>query len=285
MSLSVRFSQIVFLSVMRSTIHIRYILAFIFLNIFIYTDCMAMKRKGIANGSDDISKKMKTRSKQESICTDLLHMLENNDFRYAKNSLQKVPNLLNNDKQEIDQNLIGSINAVFALKFLMSRYHSGNYQRNIKKLVHAGFDLDIRNEQGTPLLSLAIQSRDDRYLDLLRGGASINIHDAYGNTPLDYAIKLGDTDKIEKLLLYGAAVNENTFLKYAKNDAMGSLVKKIFYEQRCFDCKSHQDDLFSIPCVNRHLGHFLCKLCYDWRCARVKGCPFCRRGLGQLGDC
>lgn len=153
----------------------------------------------------------------------------------------------------------------------------------IKKLVHCGFDLDVCDAAGIPLLCRVITQNDgDKYLNLLRGGARVNIYDTYGHSPLCYAVEQRNKDVIEKLLLYGAAVNENIVSKIPMNHPMRMKMIRLFDMQRCFVCKTHKHNLSNIPCVNRHLGNFICIDCYTHM--RDKKCSICSRSLGVFGS-
>lgn len=153
---------------------------------------------------------------------------------------------------------------------------------SLKKLVHSGFDLDVYDIAGRLLLCRVIAQNDgDKYLDLLKGGARVNIYDSYGNSPLCYAVEQSNKDVIKKLLLYGAAVNKNIYFKIPMKHPMRPKMIKLFNMQACFVCKTHRYYLSNIPCVNRHLGNFICINCYDGM--RDKKCSICSRSLGGFG--
>ncbi|HLW73165.1 MAG TPA: ankyrin repeat domain-containing protein [Candidatus Babeliales bacterium] len=205
--------------------------------------------------------------------------LKSNNFSFVRNILRFRPDLLldeNNAQYE-------RISAIFAEKFIAISSSSSAYS-TMKELVHGGFDLDICDVIGRPLLSVAIACEGEKYMDLLKAGVRVNVVDGYGNTPLDYAVDLNDFNKASKLITYGAVVNLDTRQHHPRS----LWVKQKFSEQKCVECKTHYFDLSNIPCVNRHLqdggGHYICTRCYGQRIAHHKGCPLCRRALGKYGS-
>ena len=146
-------------------------------------------------------------------------------------------------------------------------------------------DLDIYDEKGMPLLCHAVQyDNDGLYLQLLQRGAFVNIQDLQGRNPLFYAAKAGDRSKIETLLLYGAAANRNIYESLNAWHPMGLYMLNKFCEQKCYVCNTHDFDLSNIPCINRHLGNFICVCCYTTMCYDNKTkCPICLRTLGKFG--
>lgn len=145
-------------------------------------------------------------------------------------------------------------------------------------------DLDIYDGNGSPLLCNAIKDIHcgDLYINLLKRGAWVNIKDLYGNTPLFYAARAGDDNKIEKLLSYGAAANRMMYEQLSTSKEL--LMRKLFLEQTCYVCNTHDFDLDNISCINRHLGNFICVCCYTVMCYDNKTkCPICSRTLGKFG--
>jgi len=172
----------------------------------------------------------------------------------------------------------------FIGKFLATSPLSDEY-KDYKDLVHDGYNLDIRDPSGIPLLCHVIKYNDgDKYLDLLKGGAWVNIQDKDGKSPIVYAAELHDNEKIKKLLLYGAAVNKKSYSFLPMDHLKRSFLYKTFNEQACYQCNRHYFDLCNIPCVNRHFGYFICMNCYEVMCVynRLK-CPICARTLGKFG--
>jgi ankyrin repeat protein len=119
----------------------------------------------------------------------------------------------------------------------------------------------------------------NKYLDLLKAGARVNVQDKYGNTPLFYAVVLENKDMISKLLLYGAVVNYNFGESFSLPKSMWQLMNDAYGKQKCVICDTHDHDLSDISCVNRHLTHFICTQCYK-KC--FGKCPLCRRSMGAF---
>lgn len=205
--------------------------------------------------------------------------LESNNFFAVRNILRFKSDLLLDEKNEQCKRM----SAIFAEKFIAIPSSSLAYL-TMKELVHGGFDLDICDVTGRPLLSFAIACEGEKYMDLLKAGVRVNVVDRQGNTPLDYAVDLDDLHKVSKLITYGAVVNLDT----RRHHPRSSWVKQKFDEQKCVVCKAHYFDLSNIPCVNRHLqeegGHYICTRCYGQIIVTQKGCPLCRRALGKYGS-
>jgi len=209
----------------------------------------------------------------------LLVFLKSNEFDQAKNVIGKNPYILHTYK---DDSMFDLLSAVFAQKIIDSSASAQTYTC-IRELMHSGFSLDVRDTAGIPLLCRVVRYDNDKYVDVLKGGASVNMHDKDGNTALYYAAALCDHDKIEKLLSYGAVFNHNIGNKIPVTHCMRPFVVTLFLKQYCIDCKTHDRSLANIPCVNRHLEHFMCGQCYNQRCTDSKKCPLCRRSLGEFG--
>ncbi len=208
----------------------------------------------------------------------LLNALVEHRFADALKIFQGSRYLLN---QDVDAFLIDALNQQFAQSFIEISYTSNAYRKYIRPLMHCGFDLEVKNQSGSPLLCTIMQVKQDKYLDLLKGGALVNAPDKDGKTPLLYAVKCDYLQRIPTLLLYGAVVNDNMGRHIPDNHKAKLLLRHIFEQQSCWDCKTHDNDLFPIPCVNRHLDRFICKPCYKVRHQEEKGCPFCRRSLEE----
>jgi ankyrin repeat protein len=181
--------------------------------------------------------------------------------------------------------MFDQLNSAFVKKFTEMPSDSLSYEGCIKPLLHHGFNFDVCDRLGIPLLCTVIASKSgDKYLDLLKAGVWVNIQDEQGNTPICYAAELGDREKIDTLLLYGAAVNKNIGTKIGATHPMRPLMVQLFRLQQCCTCAKHEDYLSNIPCVNRHLQpevSFICKGCYDQM--EEKKCPLCARFLGKFG--
>ncbi|HLX52909.1 MAG TPA: hypothetical protein VKR58_03155, partial [Aquella sp.] len=82
----------------------------------------------------------------------------------------------------------------------------------------------------------------------------------------------------QKLLLYGAII---------KSDIKRSplyLTHATTYNlplQACYACHTDRHELSNIPCINRHLGLFICDCCYV---VKQYKCPICSRPLGEFGS-
>jgi ankyrin repeat protein len=208
-----------------------------------------------------------------------LESLRSDNFGLAHHYLEINPYLLHTYEGEYDND---EGNALFAEKVISSCASDDQYQY-LQKMMYSGFfDLDYCDELGNPLLSVVIQSAygGTKYLDLLKAGARVNIQDNYGNTPLFYAVMLENKDMIAKLLLYGAVVNQGFGESFNLPDEMWTLMNDAYGKQTCAVCKTHDRDLSNIPCVNRHLGHFICNRCYKKRFGK---CPMCQRSMGMFG--
>jgi len=94
-----------------------------------------------------------------------------------------------------DDSMFNTLNSAFIKKFIDSLSLSGSYEHDIKPLLHHGFNFEVRDKSGIPLLCTVIVSKSgDKYLDLLKAGVWVNIQDGQGNTPLCYAAELGDRE-------------------------------------------------------------------------------------------
>ncbi|HSC24800.1 MAG TPA: ankyrin repeat domain-containing protein [Candidatus Babeliales bacterium] len=226
----------------------------------------------------------------------LITSLQDNSFDAVVNLLHDNPKLLHDNKNPYIDQLFARKFVTLPPQFLNSKLGDGltpdqlalirknnNAYDYMKKLVHVGFDLDVRGEDGMPLLCQAIlYTYDDRYLELLKGGARVNVYDNFGNTPLAFAVFLDHPEKVSKLLAYGAVVNINTYQIHLNSgfQILNTLLL-IFWQQKCILCNTHNYDLYNIPCVNRHLEHFLCINCYKDMEYEYKKCPLCRRNLDK----
>jgi hypothetical protein len=239
------------------------------MNLLIVFSISAMKKSSDNNQVSDALK-----DKRRS----LLKALVEHRFADALKIFHGSQYVLNGD---IDEFLINALNKQFAQNFIEINYTSNAYRKYIRPLMHCGFDLDVKDQRGRPLLSKVMQLKEDKYLDLLKGGASVNAKDKDGNTPLLYAVGYGYLERIPKLLLYGAVVNDRIGMQVPDHHKAKPLLAVLFEQQHCWDCKTHNNDLSPIPCVNRHLGNFMCEPCYQIRHQEEKGCPFCRRSFGE----
>lgn len=212
----------------------------------------------------------------------LLKALNNENFTTVSKIFENNPYVLYTYKND---HMFDQLNKAFISKFIQYLPYPIPYEQCIKPFLHQGFNFDVRNGSGMPLLCEAIVSGSgDEYLDLLKAGVWVNVQDQQGNTPISYAAALGDTKKIDMLLLYGAAVNKNIGTKIPAQHPMRPLMVQLFRLQQCCACATHEDYLSNIPCVNRHLRpevSFICKGCYNQM--DEKKCPLCARLLGKFG--
>jgi len=210
-----------------------------------------------------------------------LAALRSNNFFMAKQLLQINPYLLHTYWDEYSSDLA---NDLFIDKLSSVPSIAPDY-RHLREMLQYGFDVDVCDKFGMPLLCTVIKNNDgDKYRDLLKAGASVNRQDSYGNTPMFYAVERCDESKVLKLLEYGAAVNKNLYFQFTAMHPMRPLIIKVLMEQICFRCKTHTYDLSNIPCVNRHVGFFICTHCYDTAHFGAKKCPICSRSLGAFGS-
>ncbi len=101
----------------------------------------------------------------------------------------------------------------------------------VKTLLEKGAKPDSsRNSVGVPALSLAAQRRDKNMAPvadlLLKGGASIEIEDKNGQTPLFYAAKSGNTEGVKFLLARGADFYHADSAKRTARDVASAEGKK-----------------------------------------------------------
>lgn len=173
-------------------------------------------------------------------------------------------------------------NNEFIKEFLLTSSSSKKYTY-IKEQIHR-FNLDVCTQSGIPLLCYVIKYKHgNKYLDLLKGGAWANIQDNNGKSAIVYAAELHDDKKIEKLLLYGAAVNKKSYSFFSMNHGKRSFLYATFSTQFCYICECHDHDLCNIPCINRHFGHFICVECYNMKHSfNQLSCPICSRALGSF---
>src|SRR5579863_4420953 len=109
---------------------------------------------------------------------DLKRALEFKNIDKVANIMKENPSILYGDE---DDTLLPQIHSSFAYAFIdVSTQETFKYNY-YKKLVHCGFDLDVCDAKGVPLLSRTIaQNDEDKYLDLLKGGVCVNVQDKYG---------------------------------------------------------------------------------------------------------
>jgi hypothetical protein len=202
----------------------------------------------------------------------------NNQFANAYLLLQMNPYLLHAYEGEYAKD---AINVLFTAKVISSCAQSDQYHY-MQKMIHSGFfDIDGCDELGTPLLSAVIQQfgSGNKYLDLLKAGARVDVQDCYGCTPLFYAVMSGNKNMVLQLLSYGAVVNEGFGAPFVLEYEMRQWMGDVYNKQKCCRCGTHDYDLLSIPCVNRHISHLICTDCYE---KYPQKCPICRRSMGSL---
>jgi ankyrin repeat protein len=78
-----------------------------------------------------------------------------------------------------------------------------------KRVVELGADTNIliTSHQITPLIYASICNQFEYIIPLLRHGANINLPDASGNLPIDYAIKHGNKASVDTLINHGAYIS------------------------------------------------------------------------------
>jgi len=146
-----------------------------------------------------------------------------------------------------------------------------------KQMLDSGnFDPNIVDSNGDPLLHRLIKRTKDytKIKDFLASRVSVNAVDKEGKTALSHAVELNDQKMIDMLLRYGAVVHVNMLREQSL------LLGKIFCLQQCFSCNIHPENMSNIPCINQHIGMFICKDCYNKSNAK---CPLCRRSLDEYG--
>lgn len=201
--------------------------------------------------------------------------LLNNNFPMVKILLSINPYLLHTYQGEYYDDDTSSlfVQKVLSTSVLMREYSC------IKKLLDQGFDLNMCDAWGKSLLCRLVMDANDeiKYRDVLKAGVSVNTLDNSGRSPLSYAVLLGDTNKVMTLLRYGAVVLVDMF-KTADTVDLFLVLNRAYSVQLCCVCETNPENITNIPCVNRHIGSFICKDCYD----RVyPQCPLCKR-LGSL---
>jgi len=117
----------------------------------------------------------------------------------------------------------------------------------VLKMIEEGFDVDYHAFGHRPPLIFAImQQRPKMVQTLLLHGADPNLSDREGNTPLFYAVKLGESDTVLLLLQYGGdagrenaeGISAHTIAKTYKNKTLLSLLKEV---RPLFDTAAEQD--------------------------------------------
>ena len=111
---------------------------------------------------------------------------------------------------------------------------AGNKKENVKTLVDAGSNLNIKLEDysmATPLMLACMHCNADIVKILLEAHASINSKDKFGYTPLMVAIELNKPDIVNLLLDNGAKADTEvknfakTFPDFAKTEAYTRLMQ------------------------------------------------------------
>jgi ankyrin repeat protein len=218
-------------------------------------------------------KKIKARS---SYRIEFLNALQNNQFFIAKQLIQSNPYLLYTYKNEYP---FDEVNNLLANKFFAISVSESDY-RHIKDLLYECFDFNFYDDQGRTLLCQLIDSIDTiKYKDLLKTGIPVNTIDNYGKSPLSYAILRGDEDKIKTLLQYDAVVRDDMLIEESAY-FLSHLLNEVFCMQKCLVCKKHEYNMSNIPCINRHVGNFICKYCYELMNSE---CPECGNILNEYG--
>lgn len=99
--------------------------------------------------------------------------------------------------------------------------------KEITGLIKEGAQPTAKNMVGTPALSLAATRGDDRAVEaiaaLLASGASIEVKDEIGRTPLFYAASMGRADNVQFLLERGA--------QYYHTDNEGNIARTIAHNE------------------------------------------------------
>lgn len=206
----------------------------------------------------------------------LLGALINNQFNNALKIFQKNSYVLHTYEGET---VFDVMSCIFAGKFNAVDENSLAYE-SMKELLHKGFDLNIRDNNGRSLLCNVIMAASTKKCqDVLRGGVSVNLYDYRGKSPMHYAVLLGNEDKVKALLAYGGVVHPDMFMNGISR-SLFSVLTNAFKEQKCIKCQQYCSNISNISCINRHMGHFICKYCYDYS---PKYCPLCRRALDEYG--
>ena len=109
---------------------------------------------------------------------------------------------------------------------------------NVKKLVQTYKFIDDRDERGyTPFMISIKKHNNEIFTYLLDNGASQNVTDNYGNTPLHLAVLDTFITAINKLTPHN---NENNF-RMTPQDYINNMMKSYFYHARTF--KEYQKQL------------------------------------------
>lgn len=205
----------------------------------------------------------------------LLHAFYNKKFDVVEKILQKKPYIVYTHK---DEGFAYKLMMYCIDYFLYSDPLSREY-KIIRQFFYDGlFDFNVWDQGRELFLSYMIKKdTQGKYKDLLKSGVSVNLCDKDGMTPLWYAILLNDKEKIHNLLLYGAVVHR--YMLFRNHQNIDSLEKE-FFRQKCCVCRTHPDDMSNIPCVNRHIGNYICHNCYTIEGAQ---CPLCKRSLDFYG--
>lgn len=220
--------------------------------------------------------------KNRSTCREnFLRSLCNNNVSLARELVRFNPYVLYTYQ---DEHPLNDARDLLVDKFLSISSSTSDYCY-IRDLLHeCCFDLDdLCNDYGQSLLCQLIMYLLDhqKCIDILKTGVNVNRLDNFGKSPLWYAIQLDDEDNVIILLRYGAVIYPDMLYIRKCSTSLWMILYNAFKTQKCFVCDTHPDEMSHIPCVNRHLGYFICKKCYDRRSTR---CPICRHGMGAFGQ-
>lgn len=182
------------------------------------------------------------------------------------------------------------INDAIAKIFLTTPSHDPEY-KNIKNFLKSGFDINacIVNDIKTTVLHWAAREDYQKCLFLLKNGASVNVQDDDGHSPLFFVVRESSfiknpVDTIMLLLKYGALITER-MIECADSDYVRALLQQQYEEQICCVCYDQFLGMPAIPCAGSHGSSRLCEGCYTSICEKHGGknplCPLCRK---QLGD-
>ena len=143
------------------------------------------------------------------------------------------------------------------------------HQSVVQLLVEAGANIEVYNEDGTPLIYAAAAGNGNVVEYLLKKGADVHHADEFGRTALHAAASKGDVKAAKALIEYGAEVDEvkprdedgNTALLLAAAEGHMDVIKSLLdkganahYINHCGDTALQQAKIYKHESVVKLLG-------------------------------
>jgi len=162
-------------------------------------------------------------------------------------------------------------------------------------LIHYGMSPDtiLDDENNSALIKISVkqtvQHLPEIIESLLRFGANPNHVNKKGQSALITNLQKGAPSYqlaiVNTLLAYGSNPNIRDHegkeaLNYAKTPELKRLIEAGMEDYECLICMEHENKkLKLIPCLNKHLGTFICDLCRAIVKAQTNECPLCKNQL------